>query len=150
MPRPKGSKNKVKATKVTADFAAQIAAKQEEKAAVEAEILKVAASIEELKTDVKSLNADLKEIYKKYEDAPVGFEVYQVAVETSKPMWINTVQEQSLPWISVCDLRGEASPALTIYNVRKLPANYLIDRKGDIVAKDLYGTSLEQQLEKLL
>ena len=60
MPRPKGSKNKVKATKVTADFAAQIAAKQEEKAAVEAEILKVAASIEELKTDVKSLNADLK------------------------------------------------------------------------------------------
>lgn len=58
MPRPKGSKNK--ATKVTADFAAQIAAKQEEKAAVEAEILKVAASIEELKTDVKSLNADLK------------------------------------------------------------------------------------------
>ena len=35
MPRPKGSKNKVKTTKVTADFAAQIAAKQEEKAAVE-------------------------------------------------------------------------------------------------------------------
>ena len=60
MPSPKGSKNKVKTTKVTADFAAQIAAKQEEKAAVEAEILKVAASIEELKTDVKSLNADLK------------------------------------------------------------------------------------------
>ena len=95
-----------------------------------------------------ALNADLKQLYEKYHDS--GFEVYQVAVETSKPMWINTVQEQSLPWISVCDLRGEASPALTIYNVRKLPANYLIDRKGDIVAKDLYGTSLEQQLEKLL
>ena len=31
MPRPKGSKNKVKATKVTADFAAQIAAKQQKK-----------------------------------------------------------------------------------------------------------------------
>jgi len=95
-----------------------------------------------------ALNADLKQLYEKYRDS--GFEVYQVAVETSKPMWINTVQEQALPWISVCDLRGEASPALTIYNVRKLPANYLIDRKGDIVAKDLYGTSLEQQLEKLL
>ena len=94
-----------------------------------------------------ALNADLKQLYEKYHDS--GFEVYQVAVETSKPMWSNTVQEQSLPWISVCDLRGEASPALTIYNVRKLPANYLIDRKGDIVAKDLYGTSLEQQLEKL-
>lgn len=95
-----------------------------------------------------ALNADLKQIYEKYHDS--GFEVYQVAVETSKPVWINAVQEQSLPWVSVCDLRGEASPALTIYNVRKLPANYLIDRAGDIVAKDLYGTSLEQRLEKLL
>lgn len=95
-----------------------------------------------------ALNADLKQLYEKYSDS--GFEVYQVAVETSKPVWINTVQEQALPWISVCDLRGEASPALTVYNVRKLPANYLIDRNGDIVAKDLYGTSLEQQLEKLL
>lgn len=55
-----------------------------------------------------ALNADLKQLYEKYHDS--GFEVYQVAVETSKPMWINTVQEQSLPWISVCDLRGEASP----------------------------------------
>ena len=52
-----------------------------------------------------ALNADLKQLYEKYHDS--GFEVYQVAVETSKPMWINTVQEQSLPWISVCDLRGE-------------------------------------------
>jgi len=70
-----------------------------------------------------ALNADLKQLYEKYHDS--GFEVYQVAVETSKPMWINTVQEQSLPWISVCDLRGEASPALTIYNcpqtARQLP-----------------------------
>ena len=95
-----------------------------------------------------ALNADLKELYDKYHDR--GFEVYQVAIETSKPVWINTVQEQRLPWISVCDLRGESSLALTLYNIRKLPANYLIDRKGDIVAKDLYGTSLEEQLDKLL
>lgn len=95
-----------------------------------------------------ALNADLKEIYDEYHDQ--GFEVYQVAVETSKPAWINTVQEQKLPWFSVCDLRGEASTALTLYNIRKLPANYLIDRKGDIVAKDLYGTSLEEHLKKLL
>jgi len=35
-----------------------------------------------------ALNADLKELYRKYADAPVGFEVYQVAVDTSKPLWI--------------------------------------------------------------
>ena len=39
-----------------------------------------------------ALNADLKELYRKYADAPVGFEVYQVAVDTSKPLWITAVQ----------------------------------------------------------
>lgn len=96
-----------------------------------------------------TLNAELKEIYKKYADASVPFEVYQVAVDTSKPLWINTVQEQQLPWISVSDLRGRASTALGIYNVQKLPANFLIDKEGAIVAKNIYGKSLEQKLAEL-
>lgn len=44
-----------------------------------------------------TLNAELKEVYKKYADAPVAFEVYQVAIDTSKPLWISAVQEQQLP-----------------------------------------------------
>ena len=96
-----------------------------------------------------ALNADLKELYKKYEDAPVGFEVYQVAIDTSKPLWINAVQEQQLPWISVSDLRGRGSSALGLYNVQKLPANFLIDKEGSIVARDIYGKSLEEKLDEL-
>ncbi len=94
-----------------------------------------------------ALNADLKDIYRKYEDK--GFRVYQVSVDTSKAAWIKAVQEQRLPWISVCDFRGEASPMLGTYNVRKLPSNFLIDRNGTIVGKDLYSTSLEKRLEEL-
>lgn len=96
-----------------------------------------------------TLNAELKEIYKKYADATVPFEVYQVAVDTSKPLWINTVQEQQLPWISVSDLRGRASSVLGLYNVQKLPANFLIDKEGVIVAKDIYGKSLDERLSEL-
>lgn len=96
-----------------------------------------------------ALNADLKEIYAKYADAPVGFEVYQVAIDTSKPVWITAVQEQQLPWISVSDLRGRNSSALGLYNVQRLPANFLIDKEGSIVAKDIYGKSLEAKLDEL-
>ncbi|MBS4766810.1 AhpC/TSA family protein [Alistipes sp. kh20] len=96
-----------------------------------------------------ALNADLKEVYKKYTDAPVGFEVYQVAVDTSKPLWITAVQEQQLPWVSVSDLRGRASVALGLYNVQRLPANFLIDKEGTIVAKNIYGKSLEAKLDEL-
>ena len=96
-----------------------------------------------------ALNADLKEVYKKYESSPVGFEVYQVAIDTSKPLWINAVQEQQLPWVSVSDLRGRGSSALGLYNVQKLPANFLIDKEGTIVARDIYGKSLEEKLDEL-
>lgn len=95
-----------------------------------------------------ALNADLKEIYRKYESK--GFRVYQVSVDTSKSTWISAVQEQHLPWISVCDFRGEASPLLGTYNVKKLPSNYLIDRDGTIIGKDLYSTALEKRLEAIL
>lgn len=96
-----------------------------------------------------ALNADLKEIYRKYADAPVGFEVYQVAIDTSKPLWINAVQEQQLPWISVSDLRGRGSAALGLYNVQKLPTNFLIDKEGVIVARDIRGEELEKKLDEL-
>ena len=76
-------------------------------------------------------------------------EVYQVAIDTSKPLWISAVQEQQLPWVSVSDLRGRASSSLGLYNVQKLPANFLIDKEGNIVGKDIYGKSLEQKLDEL-
>ena len=93
-----------------------------------------------------SFNADLKKVYEKYHDQ--GLEIYQVAVDTSKALWINAVQEQQLPWISVCDLQGENSPAVGAYNVRSLPSNYLIDRNGNIAGKDLMGEQLEQAIKK--
>lgn len=93
-----------------------------------------------------AINADLKEIYAKYHEQ--GFEIYQVGIDTSKAAWINAVQEQQLPWISVSDLQGQASTSLKSYNITKLPANYLIDRKGNIVAKDLTGEKLEAEIKK--
>ena len=47
------------------------------------------------------------------------------------------------------DLRGRGSSALGLYNVRKLPANFLIDKEGTIVARDIYGKSLEEKLDEL-
>ncbi len=96
--------------------------------------------------NANAMNADLKEIYNEYKEQ--GFEIYQVAIDTSKALWINAVQEQKLPWISVCDLLGESSPALGAYNVTGLPANFLIDRKGNIVGKNMVGEELAAQIKK--
>ena len=95
-----------------------------------------------------ALNADLKSIYEKYHEQ--GFEIFQVAVDTSKSAWVTAVQEQQLPWISVSDLLGNTSPTVGVYNVKKVPTSYLIDRKGNIVAKDLVDEELDAQIKKLI
>lgn len=89
-------------------------------------------------------NVELKEIYNTYHDN--SFEVYQVGIDTSKPLWINAVQEQKLPWISVSDLRGTRSQSLGLYNIQSIPSNILIDKEGDIVARDLYGDELAKRV----
>lgn len=95
-----------------------------------------------------ALNADLKELYAKYNEQ--GFEIFQVSIDTSKAAWINAVQEQKLPWVSVIDLRGELSPALGLYNIRKLPASYLLGRGGEIIGKDLTTAELESAIKKAI
>jgi hypothetical protein len=92
-------------------------------------------------------NADLMELYRQYHDR--GFEVYQVALEQEKLPWVTAVQQQRLPWISVCDLKGISSPALRIYNITQLPANVLINREGEIVARNLSMDELENRLSQL-
>ena len=99
-------------------------------------------------TNANVLNAELKEIYSKYHDK--GFEIYQVCVETPKAAWINSVQEQRLPWTSVCDLNQARGSVVSLYNVRALPADFLIDSEGNIVGKDLYGDALANKLSQIL
>lgn len=93
-------------------------------------------------------NADMKELYSEYSDK--GLAVYQVSLDTSKPLWVNAVQEQKLPWTTVCDFRGEQSLAVRMYNISSIPANFIIDRQGNIVAKNLYGDDLEKKVKELI
>lgn len=93
-------------------------------------------------------NAELKKLYD--EVGSGGFEVYQVALDTQKAQWVVAVQGQRLPWVSVCDFQGDRCVAARTYNISKVPANYLIDRSGNIVGRDLYGDQLVKAVRKLL
>ncbi len=94
------------------------------------------------------VNADLKALYEKY--AEKGFEIYQVSVDSSKPAWVATVQAQQLPWISVCDFRGGNSSTVRNYSVTSVPANFLLDKEGNIVKKNIYGEDLDKEVARLL
>ncbi|MDD4656583.1 MAG: thioredoxin-like domain-containing protein [Bacteroidales bacterium] len=99
-------------------------------------------------TSQKMINLDYKDLYEKYNSK--GLEIYQVSLDSDKTAWATAVSEQELPWTSVCDGLGTESKPITTYNITQLPANFIIDRNGEIVAKDVYDNELEKLIRSLL
>lgn len=92
-------------------------------------------------------NKHLKKMYSKYKNK--GFEIYQVSLDRSKILWKNAIENDNLPWINVSDLRYTESYPARLYNIKQLPANFLINTKGDIIGKDLFGNRLTEKLDEL-
>lgn len=93
-------------------------------------------------------NRALIELYRKYNRQ--GFEIYQVSVDSNREAWMAAIESGPLPWVNVSELNPNGSFAATLYNVSSLPANYLINRNYDIVAKNIFGKDLEKKLKELL
>jgi peroxiredoxin len=93
------------------------------------------------------LNPLLVDAYKKYKNK--GFEIYQVNVGTNRSEWIDAIDKDKLTWTNVGDLQGSAK-ATQIYNIQSIPFNYLLDKEGVIVAKNLTGPGLDKALSKIL
>jgi thiol-disulfide isomerase/thioredoxin len=92
--------------------------------------------------------------YKKFKDQKFknakGFEVYSVSLDHNLDAWKKGIAQDNLSWdYHVSDLLGWGSAGAKLYNVRGIPMNFLIDSKGIIVAKNLRGPFLEQELAKL-
>ena len=97
----------------------------------------------------KMFNLDvLKPVYDKFHSK--GFEIYQVSLDTDKTLWARVVKDQKLPWISVCDSRGAASPYVTLYNIPSVPATFIISGGELVDGKVIDSKSLENLLAKLL
>jgi peroxiredoxin len=90
-------------------------------------------------TEHKMFNNELLPVYEKYHDN--GFEVYQVCLDVDKPTWASTVRSQNLPWISVNDGLGVMSSAISSYVIEYLPTMFIINKEGDIVAKDIFDAN---------
>lgn len=92
-------------------------------------------------------NLELKEHYRLYNKK--GFEIYQINLDPNENIWRSAIKFDELPWISTREDDPENPVTAHLFNVRELPANYLFDREGNIVASNLHGRSLKLKLEQL-
>ncbi|MDD2386365.1 MAG: TlpA disulfide reductase family protein [Bacteroidales bacterium] len=78
------------------------------------------------------------------------FTVFGVSLDKNKESWEKAIKDDGLSWTNVSDLLYWNCASAKDYNVKGIPANFLIDGKGVIIAKNLRGEKLENELEKYI
>jgi peroxiredoxin len=79
-----------------------------------------------------------------------GFEILGVSLDDTRSDWLQAIKKDQLNWAQVSDLKGWQSAPAALYGVKAIPMNFLIDKNGMIVAKDLRGEDLSGRLIEIL
>jgi peroxiredoxin len=93
-------------------------------------------------------NPNLVKTYELYHRR--GFQIYQVSLDKTKEAWIRGIEQDHLEkWIHVSDIKYWQSVVVQLYNLDQIPANFLLDRDGRIIATNLRGEMLQRKLAEL-
>jgi peroxiredoxin len=94
-------------------------------------------------------NPNLVRAYNEYHDK--GFNIIGVSLDQpkGKARWIKAITDDGLMWPQISNLKFWQDPIARQYDVKGIPASFLIDENGIIVAKDLRGQKLDETLASL-
>ena len=95
-------------------------------------------------------NPNVVKVYEKYHDK--GLEIISVSLDKpdKKDAWIKAIEDDNLQWHHVSNLKYWNDPVAQMYQVRSIPATFLLDAEGKIIAKKLRGAALENKIAELL
>ncbi|MFV0289903.1 MAG: redoxin domain-containing protein [Mangrovibacterium sp.] len=93
-------------------------------------------------------NPNVLAAYNKFKSK--NFDILAVSLDKDKAKWEEAIAKDGLPWTHVSDLKFWNSDVAKLYAVKGIPASFLIDPNGIIVAKNLRGEELEKKLAELL
>jgi len=92
-------------------------------------------------------NPNIVKVYEKYKDK--GLSILGVSLDRNAADWKNAIEQDGLAWHHVSNVRYFDEIA-ELYNVRAIPASFILDENGVIVAKNLRGEALEAKIAELL
>lgn len=95
-------------------------------------------------------NPNVVRVYNKYHDKGLNI----ISVSLDKPgqneRWIKAIKDDKMDWYHISNLKFWNDPIAKMYNVRSIPATFLLDENGNIIAKNLRGPALETKIASLL
>ncbi|MCW1148521.1 TlpA disulfide reductase family protein [Flavobacterium lacisediminis] len=79
-----------------------------------------------------------------------GLNIIGVSLDKDAAKWKEAIAKDGLTWPHVSNLKYWNEPIAKLYNVESIPATFILDAKGTIVAKDLRGDALRAKVKELL
>lgn len=93
-------------------------------------------------------NPNVVKIYKEFHDQ--GLNIIGVSLDEDSKKWKDAIAKDGLVWNQVSNLKGWEDPIAKKFGVDQIPATFIFDSKGNIVAKDLSGEELRMKIKELL
>lgn len=88
-------------------------------------------------------------LWEKYHD--MGVQIIGYALDDGYDVWHKAIQKDgAYRWPQASHLNGDNSPLLDKIKVNTIPANYILDKNGVILAKNLHGEELNKIVARLL
>lgn len=75
-----------------------------------------------------------------------NFTVLGVSLDQDKPKWLEAIKKDGLAWNHVSDLKYWNNAVAAKFGIQSIPASFLIDPTGKIIARDLRGADLDKFL----
>jgi peroxiredoxin len=95
-------------------------------------------------------NPNVVKVYNEFHKK--GFDIIGVSLDRRKEDWVKAIADDKLTWTQVSDLSYWDNAAAKLYAVSSIPANFLLNDKGIIIARNLRGQDLynkvKEELEK--
>ena len=95
-------------------------------------------------------NPNVVRVYEKYHEKGLNIISVSLDREGQKDRWLQAIEADNMNWYHVSNLQFWQDPIAQQYNVRSIPATFLLDAEGKIIDKNLRGPALEQRISQLL
>ena len=89
-------------------------------------------------------NPNVRAVYDEFKDK--GFDVISVSVDTKDEAWRKALDEDKPTWAQVVDYRGTKDGLYKWYGLNGIPAIFLVDGNGIIIAKKLRGSAIRDAI----
>ena len=93
-------------------------------------------------------NKHLVKLYSKYKDK--GLEILSVSLDEEIKDWKKAVTKDKITWVQGIDRGGWDALAAIKWQVDALPASFVVNKNGDVVAINPEKDALEKKIKELL